>query len=383
MSATATPTKRRVLGSLDANVQMSPRSPAPGGGASPLKNKAGSREASLSLSRRASPSPRKQQVSRDGSPRKRPLDDAAATASSLPQPAAKKLCSDDAAGVAAAAAAAAAASTTVADAPVRQQTAHDTNENEPPASQATTTADRRSLSPDASSLFDVSGINTSQDTTITEPDTDAPTIATTTAPPTAAVAPAAAPTPSLSNSLAPPQLLPPPPPQTRRITSREELKQKTEILRLRLSLANYKVKTGQIDVPLDRLQVRPVPGMTRRRTPLPSMSAHTVERSTPAQQWYRLGNERKTTAETAPAAPTSLPAQPAREGEGGTRGMSPPDKQPLPRLSSASVSIVSTPRRGQRDAEEDAEEDESLTSSALRGGAAKGLLSLSQGSVGR
>jgi len=131
-------------------------------------------------------------------------------------------------------------------------------------------------------------------------------------------------------------------------------------------------------VPLDRLQVRPVPGMTRRRTPLPSMSAHTVERSTPAQQWYRLASDRKTTA--AAAAATSLPA---RDGDGSTWGMSPPaDKHVLPRLSSASMSIVSTPRRGQRDAEED-EEDESLTSSALRGGAAKGLLSLSQASVGR
>lgn len=85
-----TPTKRRVLGSLDANVQMSPRSP--GLGASPLKK--ASREASLSLSRRASPSPRKQ-ASREGSPRKRPLDEAAAA---LQQPAVKKLCSDDAAG---------------------------------------------------------------------------------------------------------------------------------------------------------------------------------------------------------------------------------------------------------------------------------------------
>lgn len=151
--------------------------------------------------------------------------------------------------------------------------------------------------------------------------------------------------------------------------------QKTEILKLRLSLANYKVKTGQVDVPLDRLQVRPVPGMTRRRTPLPSMSAHTVERSTPAQQWYRLANDRRTTVA---AAVSSLPAQVARDGDDGGR-MSPPpsEKHVLPRLSSASMSIVSTPRR-QRDADE-----ESLTSSALRGGAAKGLLSLSQGSVGR
>lgn len=101
------------------------------------------------------------------------------------------------------------------------------------------------------------------------------------------------------------------------------------------------------------------------------MSAHTVERSTPAQQWYRLANDRKTTAA---AAVTSLPSQAGREA-----GMSPPpDKHVLPRLSSASMSIVSTPHK-----QRDADDEESLTSSALRGGAAKGLLSLSQGSVGR
>lgn len=129
MSATATPTKRRVLGSLDANVQMSPRSPAPGGrgGGSPLKNKASSREASLSLSRGASPSPRRQQVSREGSPRKRPLEEAAVMASSLQQPAVKKLCSDDAAGEVAAPEVQAAAATRVAAAPARQQMAQNTS----------------------------------------------------------------------------------------------------------------------------------------------------------------------------------------------------------------------------------------------------------------
>lgn len=157
----------------------------------------------------------------------------------------------------------------------------------------------------------------------------------------------------------------------------DALPQKTEILKLRLSLANYKVKTGQVDVPLDRLQVRPVPGMTRRRTPLPSMSAHTVERSTPAQQWYRLASDRKTTAAAAAAAGREV----TRDGDC-SAGMSPPpsDKHVLPRLSSASMSIISTPRHRQREAED---EEESLTSSALRGGAAKGLLSLAQGSVGR
>ncbi|KAJ0116524.1 hypothetical protein J7T55_007504 [Diaporthe amygdali] len=352
MSATATPTKRRVLGSLDVNVQMSPKSPGLAG--SPLKR--GSREASLSLSHCASPSPRKP-ASKDVSPKKRPLDEATAT-----QPAVKKLCSDDAAG------AVPAPDATDAAAAGKQQTVQNSDEDEPSASQPTT-GDRRSVSPDASSLFDASGMNTSQDTTITEPDLDAPITVTAPTVPAAPIAPVTAPTSSISNAFVSP--LPPPPPQTRRITTREELKQKTEILKLRLSLANYKVKTGQVDVPLERLQVRPVPGMTRRRTPLPSMSAHTVERSTPAQQWYRLGNDRRIAA--------SLPAQAGRDMARDGVDMSPAtEKHILPRLSSASLSIVSTPHKHR-----DAEEEDMLTSSALRGGAAKGLLSLSQGSVGR
>lgn len=121
MSATATPTKRRVLGSLDANVQMSPRSP--GLGASPLK-KAG-REPSLSLSRRASPSPRKQAPSREGTPRKRPLEEAA---TALQQPAVKKLCSDDAAGAVPATEASAAVATTTTAAAERQQAVQNNDE---------------------------------------------------------------------------------------------------------------------------------------------------------------------------------------------------------------------------------------------------------------
>ncbi|KAJ8065252.1 hypothetical protein OCU04_005951 [Sclerotinia nivalis] len=39
--------------------------------------------------------------------------------------------------------------------------------------------------------------------------------------------------------------------------SREEIRKKSQALRLRLSLANYKVKTNQIDLPLSRLQIRP------------------------------------------------------------------------------------------------------------------------------
>ncbi|KAG4031184.1 hypothetical protein MFRU_010g03090 [Monilinia fructicola] len=51
--------------------------------------------------------------------------------------------------------------------------------------------------------------------------------------------------------------------------SREEIRQKSQALRLRLSLANYKVKTNQIDLPLSRLEVRPTsptPPLARLRT---------------------------------------------------------------------------------------------------------------------
>lgn len=40
-------------------------------------------------------------------------------------------------------------------------------------------------------------------------------------------------------------------------------------------------------MPLDKLQVRPVPGLEQLRRDLPSMSAHTVERPTAVQYWYR------------------------------------------------------------------------------------------------
>lgn len=101
---------------------MSPRSP--GLGASPLK-KAG-REPSLSLSRRGSPSPRKQAVSREGTPRKRPLEEAA---TALQQPVFKKLCSDDAAdAVPATEASAAAAAATTTAAAGRQQTVQNSDE---------------------------------------------------------------------------------------------------------------------------------------------------------------------------------------------------------------------------------------------------------------
>ncbi|TKW58092.1 hypothetical protein CTA1_11138 [Colletotrichum tanaceti] len=99
----------------------------------------------------------------------------------------------------------------------------------------------RSASPDtSSSSFDNSAMDTSQENTtmLTEPDAEQ-TVRTL------------------------------PPPTSRRLLTREEARQKARILKLKLGLANYKLRTGQENVPLDRLVVKPRPGqqqeMTRER----------------------------------------------------------------------------------------------------------------------
>lgn len=102
---------------------------------------------------------------------------------------------------------------------------------------------QRSDSPDEeSSLFDTSAVDTTQDTTLTEPDAEA-------------VAPT--------------------PPRPRRGTmTREEARRSAETLRLRLGLASYKVRTGQTDVPLELLKVKPLLPATRRGGPsLPPLPA--------------------------------------------------------------------------------------------------------------
>ncbi|KAI1326056.1 hypothetical protein F5Y16DRAFT_376284 [Xylariaceae sp. FL0255] len=92
----------------------------------------------------------------------------------------------------------------------------------------------RSPSVEDSSVCDTSTMDNTQVTSITEPDA--------------------------------PALAPAPPVVTRpRSMTREEARQKTEILRLRLGLASYKVKTNQTNLPLERLQIRPLP-LTLKRT---------------------------------------------------------------------------------------------------------------------
>ncbi|KAK7428642.1 hypothetical protein QQZ08_004907 [Neonectria magnoliae] len=110
-------------------------------------------------------------------------------------------------------------------------------------------ASERSHSPDASSLFDTSANDASWATNITEPDAAAPLAA-------AAL-----------------QQIP----FTRpRALTREQAREKAEILRLRLSLGIYKVRTGQTTVPLADLQRRPMPRPNPRvvvQSPEPSSDA--------------------------------------------------------------------------------------------------------------
>ncbi|KAL7903169.1 hypothetical protein HDV63DRAFT_114133 [Trichoderma sp. SZMC 28014] len=90
----------------------------------------------------------------------------------------------------------------------------------------------RSPSVETSSLFDTSAGDASWATAPTEPDTaaDTPLVAT-----------------------------------RHRAMTREQAREKAEILRLRLGLAGYKLRTGQTTIPLSELQRRPLPPSTTTR----------------------------------------------------------------------------------------------------------------------
>ncbi|KAM3501026.1 hypothetical protein MY10362_005891 [Beauveria mimosiformis] len=94
---------------------------------------------------------------------------------------------------------------------------------------STTTARSRTHSPDASSVFDASAAeDATWLTAATEPDVVAAQT-----PPMVVARPGA--------------------------LTREQAREKVEILRLRLGLASYKLRTGQVSVPLADLQARPLP----------------------------------------------------------------------------------------------------------------------------
>ncbi|KAH7354155.1 hypothetical protein B0T11DRAFT_320960 [Plectosphaerella cucumerina] len=126
-----------------------------------------------------------------------------------------------------------------------------THADPPRARQETQQHRPRSTSPDASSVFDNSLTDTShdaaEDTALTEPDAT-------------------------------------PAPRPRRIMTREEARQNAQILRLRLGLANYKVRTGQTDVPLERLQVRPVPSLRREASSSGTTTAPSSQERVPVDE---------------------------------------------------------------------------------------------------
>ncbi|KAK3692501.1 hypothetical protein B0T22DRAFT_15497 [Podospora appendiculata] len=145
-------------------------------------------------------------------------------------------------------------------------------------------ARRRSSSPTASSVFDNSAIDTSQVTTLTEPDAEHA--------PAAAPAPPAVPIPTV-DAASPAQRR-----STPRLT-REEAREKAEILRLRLGLANYKVRTGQTDVPLEQLQVRHLPDGFQRR-----LAAAAAAQSALFQRHASQSSPAQSTRHPLPGAPT-------------------------------------------------------------------------------
>ncbi|KAL1871299.1 hypothetical protein VTK73DRAFT_2167 [Phialemonium thermophilum] len=245
-----------------------------------------------------------------------------------------------------------------------------------------------SATPEASSLFDSSGLDNTQDTAITEPDNDAP-----------ATASGARVTPlELLSQLAP----------TRPRLTQEQAREKAEILRLRLGLASYKVRTGQADVPLERLQIRPLPREAPPRTApwgvhrsvlrqsaveedasaSSTPSAHqpaATRRPLPGAPVRRGSEDEK---ERSPSAMSVSCSSVAEDGEGGGRRRAASIEENKPSqdgCESASSSqpqvgrgVDTTPKRRCSDGA-DEEQERILTVSSRRGGAASGLLSLARG----
>ncbi|KAI0598582.1 hypothetical protein F4775DRAFT_554883 [Biscogniauxia sp. FL1348] len=228
---------------------------------------------------------------------------------------------------------------------------------------------------DSSSMFDNSAIDTSQDTTITEPDAEV---------------------------LASPLLVaPPPPPQGRRpAMTREEARQKAEILRLRLGLASYKVRTGQTDVPLERLQLKPLPGQAsprqcqqQRQGPpspqLPRLPSPPGRRSTQGDR--QAGDA----TSSPPSPPLSQPLRRRRSKEPGTQRKALPTaplqrsngeagfSQARARTLSPKLAALPTPLNTSIISLGEDSGDESSAKGSLSGnlqsGVASGLLSLSRG----
>ncbi|KAK4455981.1 putative cyclin-dependent kinase [Podospora aff. communis PSN243] len=222
---------------------------------------------------------------------------------------------------------------------------------------------QRSTSPDTSSLFDNSITDTSQLTTVTEPDIENPD-----------------PVPFLGDREMPIPV--PPRPQPSR--SPEDIKRKAEILRVRLGLARYKVKTGQPDVTLDQLEAQAHScqvGQSRHRDRMSQLSCD-LERSVAAVTASAGAKARRPLPTSPPTRRTSPPPVTGRQAnskeaptdEDEEMGNQENDAGVLPKLP-RDIGPPTTPRRTRPE-----DEERRLSSSALQNGAVSGLLSLSRSS---
>ncbi|CAJ2506867.1 Uu.00g080530.m01.CDS01 [Anthostomella pinea] len=194
----------------------------------------------------------------------------------------------------------------------------------------------RSNSPNESSMFDNSTANASQVTAITEPDAEL----------------AASPLPV--------------PPRRQRTLTREDARQKAETLRLRLGLASYKVRTGQTDVPLERLQVKPIPGQQQAEPQLPRLPAPAPTRNNTVRPHSSRSNEGSRNPRKA------LPSAPLLQRASSFSHACPQAPHKRNALPRPPPNSVDTPVRRLSG------EGERLAGNGLRGGAVKGLMSLSQ-----
>ena len=173
-------------------------------------------------------------------------------------------------------------------------------------------------------------------------------------------------------------------------------------LQLRLRLASYKIRTNQIDIPMDRLQIKttgnsprlpvlPRANTSKRRHPLPSTATTLSNIPNIRLQRPSSANEKSTTDPPQEPDLSSSPPAPHRSSSNSNHGNSdetdtpptPPSKDtgdvcdgfatpllPKQREGSLHPPLLGTPLGDDRKSERE------LTSSVVKGRAADGLLSL-------
>lgn len=149
-------------------------------------------------------------------------------------------------------------------------------------------------------------------------------------------------------------------------------KQRARALKLRLSLANYKVQTNQIDTPISQLQIKTT--STSKDLPVLSRAASTP-RNRPVSSTNGLSNIPNILLPN-PAKTrlfTSSPPQYTEAVSDSESGDEPPQAVATPLLPRQRQSLLNPPFLGDF---EDRSPARDLTSSVVKGRAAKGLLSL-------